>query len=367
MTLIRILLSAILAVTTMNARPASPYDWTAALTLEAVSNLQGGANTGTSGLTNLDLTVTIDTEMLGWWSGGELFIYGLGNSGDNPSEDVGDLQGISNIATDSAAKIYEFWYRHSVANGQVKLLFGLHDYNSTFYSLDAASLFTHPSFGIGPDTSQVGPSIFSTTAAALLLSIERDTKYLLLGLYDGIPGDPNNPQGTHIQFDKNDGTFIGLEAGLNLADHYKLGLGIWQHSAEVQNPISDALDRDNSGLYVIAEKSINKNQSLFLQFGRADDQSNQLEYYFGTGASVKNIVHDGDALGLALAHARNGASFMAANPPSKHAETAYELSYRTPVIKHLSVQTSLYYIQNPSMDIAFKNALAVGFRAYLEL
>lgn len=360
-----ILGEAVFAHADEDAEPAA-YALAGALTLESVTNLEGGAKEGTRELANLDITLAIDTGQANWWNNGEWFVYVLGDTGKDPSEYTGDVQGISNIATDEALKIYEFWYQHSFADGSIKVLFGLHDYNSTFYSLDASGLYSHPSFGIGPDTSQVGPSIFSTTSTALHFTFQGEHQYLLVAVYDGIPGDPDNPRGTHIQFNNGDGLFSAAEWGWANDTHDKIAIGTWQQTAEVENPVNGNINDDNTGVYVIAEKNINDVAGIFLQLGRADDLYNQLEYYAGTGITFNSFWINGDGFGLAVAHARNGDPYLANNEDTERAETAWELSYFSPIVDHLSAQASLYYIQNPSMDKTLDDAVALGARIYIE-
>ena len=132
----------------VNANEA--FHWENELTLETIHNLSGGIENGSADLANLDLTLAVDTQAAGWWDSGEFFFYVLGDYGHDPAELTGGVQGISNIAADNAIKIYEFWYQHKFLDDQLKLLSGLHDFNSTFYALGSASLFNHPSFGIGP-------------------------------------------------------------------------------------------------------------------------------------------------------------------------------------------------------------------------
>ena len=119
------------------------YVWENALTLESVHNFSGGIDEESAELANLDVTLAIDTATAGWWENGEVFIYALGDYGKDPAELTGGVQGTSNIAADDAIKIYEFWYQHSFANDSFKILTGLHDFNSTFYSLDSAGLFNY--------------------------------------------------------------------------------------------------------------------------------------------------------------------------------------------------------------------------------
>jgi porin len=342
------------------------YTWNTALTLEAVSNLQGGVAKGTKTLANFDATLAVDTEAAGWWSHGTWFVYALGDYGKNPSDNSGDLQTLSNIATDNAFKIYEFWYQHRFANDAIKLLFGLHDYNSTFYSLASAGLFTMASFGIGPDTSQVTPSIFSTTSTALHLTLQGEHFYGLFAVYDGVPGDPDNPRGTHIQFNKGDGLFKAAEVGVAEEKKYKFAVGAWQKTTQEERAVDGELSTKNSGFYLIGEKNISDNVAAFFQYGRADDTKNQLDEYWGAGLTYANLIVNEDAVGLGAARAHNGLPFLRENPELEASETVWELTYFSPLVEHLNAQTSLYYVKNPSMMPSVDNAVALGLRLYIE-
>lgn len=342
------------------------YTWANLLTLESVTNLTGGVAKGTRNLANLDASLGIDTQAAGWWDDGKLFIYVLGNYGKPPSDLTGDLQTLSNIQTDNNLKLYEFWYEHSFANGAVKLLAGLHDYNATFYSLESAGLFTTSSFGIGPEIAQVGPSIFSTTAAAVHLTLAFEHHYLLLATYDGVAGDPDHPQGTHIRFNESDGLFNTMEWGVHYEAFYKLALGFWQHTAEVENPVDANFSDSNSGFYLIGEKYFKGDIAAFFQYGRADAERNQLATYAGTGVTLSNAWVEGDAIGLAYASVRNGLPFRRVNVELLSAENIFELSYFRPVADAVKVQTTVYIIDQPSMLPNINNAVAFGLRIYLE-
>jgi porin len=351
--------------------PSSVYAFNAitpafALTLEHVRNLDGGAEQGSRSLASADFTLTADTADAGLWQDGEFFGYLLANYGGDPSELVGDVQGMSNIAAEDETKLYELWYRHSFFDGRLKALFGLHDYNSVFYSLDSAALFTHPSFGIGPDTSQVTPSIFPTTAVAALVSVELENYYTLLALYDGVPGHPQGRRGTHVRFAEDEGVFRAAEVGMK-TEVYKIGVGVWQHNALVENPVHGGMHRDNKGVYFISEYQWLNDLAFFLQAGFADQDVNQLESYYGVGAVYTDLWLAGDALGLALAQARNGDAFLQQNLAVEQQETTWELSYALPIFTDFTLQSSAYYVNNPSMDPRLENAFALGFRLVFSL
>lgn len=343
------------------------FEWANNLTLESVSNLSGGVKQGNRGLMNLDLTLKIDTQSASWWEDGTLFGYVLGNYGGAPSRLTGELQTLSNIETDNYLKLYEFWYQHSFAQGGVKLLFGLHDYNSTFYSLDSASVFSESSFGVGPEVAQVGPSIFANTATAVHLTFSWGAQYALLAVYDGIPGDPDHIHGTHIKFSRSDGLFKAAEWGF--AEHlsYKIAVGGWQHTAEVVNPVDGNPSKSNQGYYAIGERYFRKNLAVFFQYGRASADTNQLDKYIGLGVVYSQLWTQEDTLGVGLALARNGAPVLARNREFAEAELVMEITYQRLLTEKITGQLSVYQLVHPSMNTQLDDALALGLRLYIEL
>jgi porin len=342
------------------------FTWGRLLTLESLSNLHGGLATGTRNLANLDLTLSVDTQSANWWSQGKLFVYVLGNYGKPPSALSGELQTLSNIEADNNLTLYEFWYEHSFADDTVKLLFGLHDYNSTFYSLESASLFNLSSTGIGPEVAQVSPSIFPVTATTIHLTLSHGDQYFLLAVYDGVPGDPAHQRGTHIKFAEDDGLFIASEWGFAREQEYKIAVGGWRHTAKVESPIDGSLGDFNHGLYFLGEKYLGEHFAAFVQYGRADKHKNQLQEYAGSGAVYKNAFVEGDNLGVAYARAKNSTDFLAFNPDFYSAEEVVELSYFQPVMEKLNIQYSLYSVVHPSMAPDIDNSVAAGLRLYLE-
>lgn len=348
------------------AEEAEAYSWANLLTLESLTNVRGGLATGTRNLANLDLSLSVDTQAAGWWSQGKLFIYVLGNYGKPPSALSGELQTLSNIEADNNLTLYEFWYEHSFAEGAVKLLLGLHDFNSTFYSLESASLFNLSSSGIGPEVAQVSPSIFPVTAATVHLTLSYKDLYFLLAAYDGVPGDPDHPRGTHVKFAKDDGLFIASELGVAREQNYKIALGAWRHTATVENPVNGSLTDFNKGIYFLAEKYIGEHLAAFAQYGIADERKNQLQQYLGYGLVYKNAFVAGDNFGLAYARAENGEDFLNANPDFYSAETVVEISYLHPLMEKINIQYSLYSVVHPGMAPDLDNSLAAGLRLYLE-
>ncbi|MBW2542608.1 MAG: carbohydrate porin [Deltaproteobacteria bacterium] len=356
--------------------------------IEAVStsdflyNARGGREKDGTILGNFDLTFELDTQRAGGWENGTFFLYALGNwnSGGFASDFVGDLQVTSNIEASQAVRLYEAWYEHRFASDRLSLLIGLHDLNSEFSAIEYGSMFVNSSFGIGADIAQTTPSIFPTTALALRARIQptADT-YFLASVYDGIPGDPSDSKRTTIKLSKDDGIFAVLETGwehgeAGSSDYYKLGIGSWLHTAEVENFDGEFHDR-NFGVYLIGEKTLyseaadGQGLGAFVQFGYADENRNQLAYYWGAGLRYVGLIpgRDRDEFGVAVASAWNGDEFIrftraVESTPVERTETVIEAAYRAEILPGFVLQPDLQYVINPSMDPSLDNALQLGIR-----
>jgi porin len=354
----------------------------AVLSFDLLYNTHGGIERDGTILGNFDLTFEVNPEELGGWKDGTFFLYLLGNwnSGGLMSDKVGDLQVTSNIETQGAMRLYEAWYEHSFADDRVSLLVGLHDLNSEFDVIEYGSSFTHSAFGISTDISQIGPSIFPTTSVAARVKVRpTEGSYVLAAVYDGVPGNPNHPTRTTVRLEKDEGVFAVLEAGLVRSeperdDYFKLGAGTWLHTAEVEN-FAGKMDDRNFGLYLNAEKKLFSESDsaeglgAFVQLGFADEDRNQVAYYWGAGLHYTGLIpgRDSDVIGLAAASAWNGSEFVrfsedVAMTPVEDTETTIELLYRAEVLPGLVLQPGVQYVVNPRMDPDVRNAWQVGLR-----
>lgn len=359
----------------------SGFTYEAVNSIDLMANVDGGIDEGFEAPMNLDLIAVIDTGAAGWWSGGTINLYLLSNGGGDLSARVGDFQTTSNIEAVNTFKIYEAWYEHRFMEDTFSILAGLHDYNSEFDVLEYAGLFLNSSFGIQPDISQVGPSIFSTTSLAVRLAWQpTDNSYLMAAVYDGVPGDPADPRGTHVNFDKGDGIFAGFEGALLGGDdpadpdYFKLAIGGWYHTMEFED-FNTTIRDDNGGIYVIGEKHLfsegDSSQGMggFVQLGFTESDRNVVDRYIGVGINYTGLIpgRDEDVIGLAIAHAMTSDDYISANPGTEGSETAIELSYQFMLLPWLSLQPDVQYIINPGMDSTLDNALVLGVRLQIAL
>lgn len=170
-------------------------------------NLEGGLQQGGTWLDDLGLNLSLDGEALGW-SGFSAYLSGLSNNSNTFSDRyVGDLQGVSNIDTGAAIRLYEAWLQQGWGSGSVRA--GLYDLNSEFDTIDGGALFLNSSFGIGPDFAQSGangPSIFPVTGLALRLEQSLgETLLMRTAVLEGTAGDPAHPANTTIRLDDGEG------------------------------------------------------------------------------------------------------------------------------------------------------------------
>jgi len=370
--------TAVLTTMAMPALAQSPINGEFAYVSDYLRNSSGGIRTGSAYLQNVDVTFEIDVEQLFGLSNGNLFAYFLWNDDTTFSDRYpGDGQVVSNIDTTEALRLYEFWYQHSFSES-VNLRVGLYDLNSEFDAIDTAGLFLNSSHGIGADYAQTGengPSIFPSTSFAARLHWDLSENSLIrYGIFDGVPGDPNDASATAVQFNGGDGLLHALEFNHTLSNGIRLGVGGFSYSEDFEtinrtdamgNPLRDD---GNGGIYAFADGTIfedaqGRSMTAFVRYGIADEALNPLDNYLGFGTAVTGLLRSRpvDQLGLAVARASSGDDFRAAAGAESH-ETTIELTYSAQITDWLRIQPDLQYIINPAADPTLKNAFVIGVR-----
>jgi len=389
--------------------PELPVQLTGALIGDVMRTLQGGTGRATESLVDVDLQLRLNGPALGW-RGGYAFLYVLGNDGGDPSDNVGDFQGVDNIAAPSTWKVFEAWIEQHFLGERASVLLGLYDLNSEFDVLGSARLFLNSSFGVGPDYSQSGlngPSIFPTTSLALRLkALPRPRWRVEVAMLDGVPGDPGDPHGTHVHLDSSDGLLLACECA-----YYTLSPGVGRDLEEREGPLhAGRIGREDEpaygaklavgswgytrrlapgwtlgstsaparswGVYMLGEARIDRGGGadgslwLFGRTGLADDQANQVGAYVGGGLSWRKRGRGRSGeVGVGFAAAGNGGAYLdarrTAGIPTERWEVAVELSSLVELTDHLAVQPDVQWILNPGMDPHRRNALLLGIRGLI--
>ncbi len=340
---------------------------------EMERNFSGGIEVKNSYLENLDIKINLDGDKLFGWSGISFFVYALGNkgpdSGNTPSVNVGDEQGVSNIqaATDDL-KLYELWMQKTFYSDRMSVLLGLHDLNSEFYVTDSSGQFFNSSFGVGRELSQTGihgPSIFPYTSGALRLRVEPSKNfYLMTAIFGAQAGDPDHLKGSHIRMGTKDGFLWITEAGVIGPDTSpgKMAIGSWRYtnnfghqdtSVTDANGISIAYPVQSSGTYLLIDHSWNSKLSTFARYGIASTESNRVKSNASAGIVYKHpFGRENDSVGFATTQVLLGseaANIMTTNSGAAptDSENSTEINYRFGIANGVVIQPSFQIIKSP--------------------
>ena len=370
----------------------------AVYTGDLVGNVAGGERQGVVYLHNIDLTLTLHLDTLFGWRGGRAFVYGISNQGGKPSTLIGDAQGTNNIEAPGTARLYEAWLEQRFFGDRLSVLAGLYDLNTEFDVIGTGALFINSSHGIGPDFSQSGlngPSIFPVTSLGVRARwmVHQDL-YVQAVALDGVPGDPENPRGTHIRLRDEDGLLLTSELVYMPtsepwssrwsppASWLKVAVGGWAYTGTFLDVEAEAdiRHRGTYGLYALAEGTLYREaedpvQGLagFVRAGLADARVNRFGAYIGAGIVYTGLLPalPDDQMGLAVALAYNGGpykrSLRRAGRTVDTAEANLELTYAHTFSARLAVQLDLQYVINPDTEPSRRNSLSPAFRVQVGL
>lgn len=112
---------------------------------ELSSDVAGGLHRKAVYLDNISLTLTFDLNKILGWRGATFYVYGMSFQGRSPSRNMGDAQGVSNIAAYPTSRLYEAWVQQDLFADRLSLLAGIYDLNSEFAVIEAAGVFLNSS------------------------------------------------------------------------------------------------------------------------------------------------------------------------------------------------------------------------------
>ena len=365
---LRLLVPALAGLALAVATPSfAGVDGNVVLTTEADSVVSGGLDRGTSGLSNLDLTLHWQGDN-GW----EAFGYVLGDFGDDFSAHrVGDIQVTSNIDCVDGWRLFEAYGKKSFGD-KGYVMAGLINLNGIFDVQDVGGIFFNASHGIGIDYSQVGPSIFPTSGLGLVGQWQvTPHQSLRAGIFDGVPGNPYDDQAfAYIKLSAEEGAHYAGEYQYDYAGGF-VKLGAWANTAKLDRLDGAGTSRGNGGIYVqvaftLTREDTSGDQGLkgWLRAGRANDHLMVIEDYSGGGVVYTGLLkgRDSDQAGLAVAVAHFGSPYRAATGDDLKDEVTWEATYHYAISDHVSLQPDVQYVQHPSGRSDIDNALVFQLR-----
>ncbi|MDB5451866.1 MAG: Carbohydrate-selective porin OprB [Caulobacteraceae bacterium] len=334
-------------------------------------------------LDNLKVDADADLDRIAGWKGGAFHLSLLSNSGGQPNDVAGTLEGVDNIeVARPRAKLYEAWIEQSL--GPASLRVGLYDLNSEFYTTDAAGLLISPVFGIGSELAASGPngpSIFPSTALAVRLRLAptRDTyvQAAAIGARAGVLGDPGG-----VDFSFEDGLLYIAEAGW--IGRGKVAVGGWRYSRR-QAEFADLalsgqpLTHVATGAYLLVERPLRGAEgdvravTGFARVGVSEGETTPFRGGGQAGLLVTRVFESrpDSALSLGVNEGRLASDFRrgldADGVVSAAAEYSAELTYADRLTKRITLQPSVQYIADPGGDRRARNVLFLALRARIHL
>jgi porin len=339
----------------------SPFTFNASYIGDVVSNFSGGIKTGTNYLGLANIKGGFDTEKANWWKGGSFFVNVGNTHGDEPSANlVGDFQGVSNIEAGNLTFMYELWYKQKI--NKVEVTLGLQDLNASYAVCDDGALFENSSFGIQSSIADNIPApIFPLTALGANIQWDiSDAFQWRSAIFDGTPDDfEKNPYNTHWRLSKNDGFLSVSELQVNKSlikgkqGTYKLGVYYHQH-----NDTATDEERQNGGLYFVADQQLTGKISVFSQIGLSPKSKNENNRYFSVGFNCKKpfAKRPNDMWGVALAYAGIDKNTVGS-------ETTLEVTYQLQLNDNIYIKPDLQYVMTPAgTEEKLSNALVGTLR-----
>ncbi|NHA15644.1 carbohydrate porin [Thioalkalivibrio sp. XN279] len=351
--------------------------------------IDGGAEESTyfSGL--VDVGIEFDLEAMLGWPATRAFVLGIGTFGRDPGDGAGSVHAPSNLANIPTGKVLEAWLEREFMAGQLAVLAGLYGVDSEFDVKETAGVFMNGGFGTGLDLSETGlngPCVYPTTCLGVRARYHPDdTRYVQLAVLDGVAGDPEQPHGTQISLNSDDGLLVlgeaGFQRGAGAGRFLRAAVGAWAYTTDFEEllpPTPGAAPGEQGGthgIYALLEGDLYREPgqyleglSGFLRVGVADEAVNPIGSYAGAGLVYTGLfpTRSEDVLGLGVSAAFNGDDFKdaqaQAGAPVEDAEVVVELTYWMPLLPWFSLQLDAQYISNPATDPALDDALLVGLR-----
>lgn len=376
---------------------------------DIMANAAGGLKRGAVWMGHTEARIKMDMEKLLGWDATSAYVHFHSDLGSKFQRDyAGTFVGVDNIETAAnTAQFFHAWLQKSFSADTISVLAGLYPVDSEFYVTDTSGLFIQPPYGMANDfaqSGQNGPPIFPMGALALRVKYTSPGKnyYAQYALTDGVPGDPNNPYGTHIQLNKGDGTLSVMEFGSTPQDSSgspfnaaqpgeliepetkvhekaetfnKTAIGFWRYTAQ----FDDLVDLDTSGnpvrrpgygIYFLSERTLRVEKdhpaqglSGFVRFGTASRDIHQADWTGSVGLRYHGLLEgrDDDIAGIAVTYNHTSDKYRRVNN-AESSQINVEATYRAQINPWFALQPTLQFIANPNMDPALQNLWIMGIR-----
>ena len=270
-------------------------------------------------------------------------------------------------------RIVEAWIDQSFAEGKGSIRLGLYDVASEFDAGEVRALFLNAAHGSGTDFAQSGlngPSMWPVTSLAVRVNYQfEDDVYLRGTIADGVPGNPDHPKRTTIDFQDGDGLLLAAETGI-ARDGRLWSLGAWTYTEEADDLVDDA-QHTNIGAYVAleerlmsADKGDSFNLSGSVRLGVANEDVNPISTFFSATLVATGLIPawPEDQIGLGFMLANGSDKFLSTIGDPEDHEINIELTYFTNLTENITIQPDVQWVMSPGLDGSVEDVFVFGLR-----
>lgn len=374
---------------------------------QVYKNTRGGlSNDRTRYRGNLDFSLTADTEKLGWWEGGTIFLYTQDTHGQSlTATETGDYMFYSLLETypkpNDVNQVGELWYEHKWLEGRLSARIGRLDGYLYFANQELTEGFINGSFTLIPPTT-VPAWPFQVLGLFSKYRFEEGVE-IKAGVYDSSHVGPQyflNPLGDHGVITFGELVIPTRLLGAVAGKFGNVRLGGFYDTQQLGSitPTEPQIVHGNYGFYaaaqqmLIVEKGSDKEPSkeattreinagytqdeqqkeraaqglaLFAQYGWAPADRNYLYQYYSAGFLYRGPFRnrDDDLVGIGFGTGLFGRQTFAVDGSTY--ETVTELFYRLQLKKNIILQPDIQYIANSGG--AGRDAFPIGLHFILTL
>jgi porin len=354
---------------------------------EAADNAMGGLRQGATYMNQVLVQLHGDTGQAFGWTGGSVVLEGFYENADSlDTHYVGAAQDPSIIDTSGVAmvRLYQAYYKQDIGN--TNLLFGIYDLETEFGSTKPMDVFFNAAYAWNAVLDQSGlngPSTYPNTSLAVRIHQQiTDQWSVQAAVLDGVPDSVKYPNITAVNLNQNNGAMLIAEADFEPTKTTKILAGYWGYTGQFP-----ALDRTNpdgtpsqisgsSGGYFggatrLYSQTPRRGLDVFANIGIGTSSVQQVDRSLNIGLTYTGLLDSRpfDRLGFAIGIAHAGNPYREAQNAAGNGvetyETNFELTYRAPINRWITIQPDIQYWINPNMDPRLKNDLL--FLVHFEL
>jgi len=357
----------------------SPITLRLQYTGEAAYNAAGGIRDGGTYMNQILGQLHIDTDRAFGWTGGSFVLEGYYENADSlDSQYVNSVQDPSLIDTSGVAlfRLYQAYYKQDIGN--TNILLGIYDLETEFGISRPMDIFFNGAYAWTSTLDRSGlngPSTYPSTSLAFRVREKLSDKWSVqAAVLDGVPDSLRFPNANSVIFNKTNGALLIGEVDFAPTRTTKIMAGYWDYTGEfdaLNQTSADGMQRrvfGSNGGYVggatrLYSQTARRGLDGFANVGFAGSATNLINRSLNLGLTYTGLLdarpfdRTGIAVGVVAASPAYKEMEIAAGNGVKGYETNFELTWRAPITRWLTVQPDIQYWINPGLTPAVKNDL----------